>query len=153
MPAPTSYTEEEFATYLHQSLGHTAEALGWSTAGNDYDLIVEETLLAMGVSDIDEVTDIRQIRALGQLHLWQAVANAVAGDYDFSADGASYSRSQLIQHAQQRLESARTAAMEWDPAYSAVVGEVTYHRDPYADHDDALSDGIDQYIEERKAAS
>lgn len=145
MPVPTSYTEETFGQYLEKVLGHTATMLGWSQAGGSFDEILNETLLTMGETDVANVTDIRQIRAIGRLQAWTAAAQALAGEYDFSADGASYSRSQAFEHAKAMVSQAQLEAAEYDPQFSAVLDSVTYTEDPYANHDDYLSDYIDQW--------
>lgn len=151
MAVPTSYTAEDFGTYLLGRLGHTATGLGWATGANggDFEEVINDTLIQMGLTDIANVTAARipELRALAQVHLWTAVAESVAGDFDFSADGASYSRSQLQEHAQAMLEKAETRAMQYDPSYQVTGHPAKYHRDPYADHDDHLTDHIDEVQE------
>lgn len=145
MAPPTSYTETTFGAYLEDVLANMAVMLGWTQAGNSFDEVINETLLAMGQTDIANVTDIRAIRAIGRLKAWQAVAMALASDYDFSADGASYSRSQAFEHAKAMINEAHLEAAEFDALYSAIVEDVTYTEDPYENHDDYLSSYIDDW--------
>lgn len=145
MAPPTSYTETTFGAYLEDVLANMAVMLGWTQAGNSFDEVINETLLAMGQTDIANVTDIRAIRAIGRLKAWQAVAMALASDYDFSADGASYSRSQAFEHAKAMINEAQLEAAEFDALYSAIVEDVTYTEDPYENHNDYLSSYIDDW--------
>jgi hypothetical protein len=145
MTVPTSYTEIGFSAFLEATLGHTATALGWSAAQNSFDEVVNDTLIAMGETDITNVTDIPQVRAIGRLMAWRAVVMALAGDYDFSADGASYSRSQAFEQAKAMLAEAQLAATEYDPQFSAISEDVVYTEDYLANHNDYLSSFIDQW--------
>lgn len=140
MALPVSYTEVSFATYLHGTLSHTADALGWS--GGDYAEIVNDSLLIAGVSDITTVTGaapLRLLRMAGAIALWQAVVAAFVGDYDFEADGGRYDRDQLFQHAKATLAMARgqgiVAGLDVDgdggAAWEVQGGTVGYAGDPY----------------------
>lgn len=61
--------------------------------------------------------------------IWEEKAAALAGKFDFSADGASYSRSQQHTHAQQMARyyrsrrSARTVTLVVEPQPSAAERE------------------------------
>lgn len=149
MAAIQPYTPQTFKEYLHSLLGHTAAGLSWSVAGGSYDEILSEALLAIDTDDITTITDnagLGKIRAVGRYCLWSAVAAALAGEFDFSADGGSYSRNQAHENALKMLDRA-----EIDLAQYGLIGYVvtssgaTYGKyDPYQNHDDALSEAIDQ---------
>ena len=62
MAAPTSYNEAELKDYMDTMLGATATVLTWTVAGGQYDEAVNETLLAYGVDDIDEIIGRANIR-------------------------------------------------------------------------------------------
>lgn len=153
MPVPTSYTEAEFADYLQRKLGSLATALNWTSSKQSFDEIIIDTLNALGVSNIEDVqeAEIPKLRALGVVFLWRAVKGEVSGDYDFSADGASYSRSQVFGHAERMLTQAESDAAQYLDLLTVKSARVTYHRDPYADHDDHLSVQIDQYNDQLRA--
>lgn len=131
MAAPLIYTEATFKVYLHAALGAAATALGWTVDGGDYDEIVNETLLAYGVADIADAADIRKVRALGRREAWRGVITAVSLDYDFKADGGSYSRSQMQEQARQAFALAESEALPYDDAYTVEVGRLELDYDPY----------------------
>ena len=55
MAAPTSYTEETLATFMHTKLGKIASALGYAAASS-YSEEVSDTLLAYGTDDISTIS-------------------------------------------------------------------------------------------------
>ncbi|MCA9941633.1 MAG: hypothetical protein KC418_23495 [Anaerolineales bacterium] len=137
MPVPTAYTEDELAAYMHSALRDVATAMGWSVAGGDYDEPVIDTLLAYGEDDIADATDMKKLRALAMVAVWQAVVDATVGDYDFSADGGSYSRAQLHDHAVARLTQAQTDAAAYLDVMEAGLVTITHTNDPWADYSDS----------------
>lgn len=149
MAALEPYTALKFKGYLHRILSHTAVVLGWSVDGSDYDEILNDTLIALGVDDVASITDnadLKMLRAVGRYFLWQAVAAATVGDYQFSADGGSYNRQQVHDHALKMLAQAESEAAYYGvvDAYNVTVSNVAYHRDPYRDYNDELATQIDQ---------
>jgi hypothetical protein len=131
MAAPTSYTEITLASFMLAALSSVATAMGW-TALADVQEAINDTLLAYGVTDIIQATDIKKLRALAKVAVWQQVAAATAGDYDFSADGGSYSRSQLHEMAVDALGLAQTAASVYDTDYQMGLVRVEWKNDPYS---------------------
>lgn len=132
MAAPASYTEPGLALYMHATLGKVAEALGY-TAPTSYQEAVNTTLLALGLTDIAQATDMGALRAVAAREAWRKAASDAAAYFDFSADGASYTRSQLfaaIQNNQTDAEAAASAYVADDNRYTATVGPATF-RDPY----------------------
>ena len=140
MAAPSSYTEETLAAYMLTCLSKVAAVLGWTTLG-DVQEAVNDTLLAYGVGDISAATDVIKLRALARVAIWQQAVASLAAGYDFSADGGSYSRSQLQAMAARALEQAQTLAMPYDATYRVTTATITYKHDPYlpiADEDRTL---------------
>lgn len=134
MAAPTSYTELALAMYMHATLREVGEALGWQPSAGDYDEAVNETLLTYGASDIAAISgqaNIRRLRTLARVQAWQQVVNATAGDYAFSADGASYHREQVHAQALSNLRQAQTEALAYDPDYRVGVDRIEHKHDPY----------------------
>lgn len=137
MPIPASYTEKTLAEYMHTMLGKTAKALdlhfGPNDAG-DYAEAVNDALLAYGTEDISTISglpNIKKLRALALVCAWQYVVNNFAALYDFSADGASYNRSQLFANAKKALESAESAALLHVANYRARIVAVDHKHNPY----------------------
>lgn len=109
MALPTAYTEAELAAFMRNGvLKHTATVLGWDNTGvdGDYQEAVNETLVAYGVSDIAQATDITKLRVLARVAVWRAVVDATPGLTDYSADGYQSSRSQIRQGAWSSLREA-----------------------------------------------
>lgn len=133
MPVPTSYTEEELAQYMHAALGKTAEALNL-TAPASYEEAVNDALLAYGQTDITQITGaaaIQKLRALARVAAWRFVIANFAALYDFSADGGSYSRSQLLANAKEALKMAEDAALPYGENYAGKIVKVRHVDDPY----------------------
>lgn len=137
MSIPAAYTEKTLGQYMQTLLGKVAGALAL-TAGpadaGDFAEAVNDALLAYGTSDISTITglaNITKLRALARVAAWQYVVTNFAALYDFSADGGSYSRSQLYKQAKESLALAQQAALPYDPLYQAQVIAVDQTHDPY----------------------
>jgi hypothetical protein len=130
MPAPSVYTEAELAAYMHSVLGAVAAALGYTAPGS-YQEAVNETLLAYGVDDIADATDIRKLRMLARVQAWQLAANDTAGDMDFKAGSTSFSRSQVHEQVLKNLSEAQVDALCFDPSYQVESGSLDWIHDPY----------------------
>lgn len=133
MPVPTSYTENSFALFLHETLGDIADVLGWETVDGIYDEIINDTLLAYGVNNLSQATDIKKLRTLGKLMLFRAGMTAAIPEINYTADGATMSREAIFQHFktmadQMYLESLAYAV---DYNYDAQINGVT-RNDPYS---------------------
>lgn len=136
MPIPSEYNERELADYMCSCLAGLGEILCWSVE-TDYREAVTDTLLAYGVSDISTISgtaNLRKLRALAKVIIWERVVAATVGDYDFSADGASFKRSQLHQQAQTMVSQARSELQAIAPeldGYAVQVDTVQHTHDPY----------------------
>ena len=144
MAVPASYTEKTLAEYMHVMLGKTATALELHFDPNgpgDYAEAVNDALLAYDTDDIATITGIEKIkklRALARVAAWQYVVDNFASLYNFSADGASYSRGQLFEHAQEALKLAEKAAQPYDATNSnnvIKIRKVDHVHDPYTVRD------------------
>ncbi|HLE52704.1 MAG TPA: hypothetical protein VI755_11615 [Anaerolineales bacterium] len=138
MAIPAAYTEKTLGQYMQTLLGKVASALaltaGPSDAG-DFSEAVNDAVLACGTTDISTITglaNITKLRALARVAAWRYVVDNFAALYDFSADGGSYSRSQLFKQAKESLVLAQQAALPYDPAYQAQVVAIDQKHDPYA---------------------
>lgn len=140
MTAPTSYTEATLAAYMHATLGDVASALGWASGTASYGNAVDEALLAYGATDIATITGtegIAKLRALARAESWRQVAAYTAADFDFTADGATYNRSQIHAQAVKALAQAEADALRHGAyGYSMIVQNVRDVHDPYAYIDD-----------------
>lgn len=132
MPVPTAYTEDELKVYLATAvLGSTADMLGWSVAGGDFDEIVADTLIAYGVPAIASATDVAKLRALARLKAWEAVVRETVLEINYTADGATFNREAIHQHAQAMVSQARVDAFVYGDGYQVDVYGVGREGDPY----------------------
>jgi hypothetical protein len=138
MTVPTSYTEQTLGQFMQARLGKVARVLQLTAGPNDagdFQEAVNDALLACGTEDISTITgmeNIQKIRALALVAAWQYVVTNFVALYDFSADGASYDRSQLFKQAKEALQLAQQAALPYDSSYSAQIVEVDHIHDPYS---------------------
>lgn len=138
MSIPASYTEATLKAYLHAEVGNIASALGWSVDGGEYDEPVNDALLMYGESDIENIDStegVRKLRLLGLLAAWRKAASHLAGDYDFSADGASYSRSQAYAMAEKRVQALESQCAGFLPEYAVHTQQMDWSHDPYQERE------------------
>lgn len=128
MAIPTSYSEETLKAFMLAALSNLGAALGLTASS--FNEAVNDALLAYGVTDIAQATDIAKLRALARVAAWQVAVSAAAGDYDFSADGGNYRRSQLHEQARKGLAAAEADAAVYSGENQATVGLMIWD-DPY----------------------
>lgn len=137
MAAPTSYSEITLATYMRDGiLKDISTALNWTLIPDDYQEAINSALLMMDVDAISEIagrSNIAKLRIAAQIAVWQQVISAVAGDYDFSADGGSYSRSQIHAMATKNLDRAESDGYNYGltPNYTVDLINTHNRHDPY----------------------
>ena len=134
MSIPASYTEGTLASYCEDVLGALAVVLELTAAGGDFAEAVNSALLEYGVTDISSITgseNIRKLRGLASVEAWRVAVTESAGDYDFSAGGASYHRSQVHKQALEGFKLADTAAQEFANNYEVGTGLLVWKQDPY----------------------
>lgn len=134
MAIPTSYTESELRDYMLIVTGNVASAIGWTAA--NFTEAVNDALIAYGVSTIASATDIAKLRGIAKVEAWRSIADATAADYQFSADGGSYNRQQIHDHAVKALERAEADAvdrgyMEINASVLSIGLGTIKHSDPY----------------------
>ena len=134
MAIPEAYTtDKQLALYAMRVLGPTAEALGW-TVGNDdagdYEEIVTDTLLSLGLSDIAAATDITAVRAVARWQAWRWAADALAVKVNVATDGQSLSRSQLYEQAVRSRDAAWQTALPHLSPYAVTATRIVHTDDP-----------------------
>jgi hypothetical protein len=139
MAIPANYTEQELTEYMLSTTSAVAgvvelESYAFSEAVND-------VLVTYGVDTIAEAIDIAKLRSLAKVEAWRTVIGYLMIAYDFSADGASYKRSQMLAAAKDALASAQADAevSGYSSAYAIQMGTITYS-DAYA-----ITDTADDY--------
>ncbi len=136
MAIPSSYTELSLADFMRRITGNVAAALGWTA--DDFDEAVNETLLAYGVDELSSVTDVAKLRALARVAAWRALVDATAAEYNFSADGGTFSRQQIQDGCKAGLARALETAAPWLPEVEQDELEIKLgsmgHTDEYSDY-------------------
>lgn len=116
------------AAYITANFGQVKSQLGWSDSLQIV-AITDRALEWYGVSTEAEATDSRKLHALADVAVWRQALADVSLDYNFSADGASYSRSQQADMIRKNLDAAETAALVYLPNYSILVNHSDDHPD------------------------
>ncbi len=135
MAIPAAYTENELKEYMVATLGALGAALALTTV--DFGEAVNDTLLAYGIDEIDQATDIAKLRGLAKIEAWKVALAAAGGRIDWSEAGASFKQSQYRQPAKDGLELAvaEAQAAGYIPdqslaGYEIAVGQLRVN-DPY----------------------
>ena len=135
MPVPDAYTEEALAAAMNQWVSTTAVLLGWSVDDGSYDDPIIDALSWYGVTDIANATDVKKLRALARVAVWESAASALASSVDWSRGAESVRSSQAYENALKQLAAARKRAADEGytigPVAALVVSDIVYH-DPYA---------------------
>jgi hypothetical protein len=102
--------------------------LGWSDS-LQIDAITDKTLEMYGVATEVLATDTTKLHALADVAVWRQALHDVSLDYNFSADGASYSRSQQADMIRDNLQEAQLNALSYMPYYSIIASGSDDHPD------------------------
>lgn len=132
MAIPTSYTEATLKGYMLATLSDLGTVLGLATS--NFDEAFNDALLAYGVTDIANATDIPKLRAFAKVEAWKVAVNAASGRIDWSEAGASFKQSQYRTAARDGLALAQSEAAQYGggmAGYEVTVGQMVLH-DPYA---------------------
>lgn len=130
MAVPAAYNDNELMAFMRSTLGATATVLGWTDLA-PYQEPLNDTLIAYGVDDIADATDVQKLRALARVAVWQSVVDVTAGMSDFRMGDQSVTSSQVHMQAQQRLRHATLQALPYTSAYAVTRTAVTHANDPY----------------------
>lgn len=122
-------------SYLIIKLGRMATYLEWTTVSDEIDLIIEDTIELLGLASEGASTDSVKLKSVALFVLWQAVLMTLATDYDFTADKATYKRSQMMDAAQENFNIAKKNATQYLSFSQIFQGEVTETDDPYKNSD------------------
>ncbi len=144
MSAPTAYTSDTLQAYMVAALGGVATVLGL-TADSFVDA-VDDVCLAMGISDVSEATEMVKVRALARYHALRHAQTHLATWYDFSADGASFNRSQAQEQVKAMLAQAEADAMPYLSGNQYAVTKATVNYTTDADPYQWTLDGDDDAI-------
>lgn len=136
MALVTSYTEKTLADFLNTVLGPTASALGWSSGADDagdYEEPVNDILIAYGVQDVSEATDIPKVRVLARWIAWRWAADALASRYNTVVGGESLARRALYENAVKQRDYWLSAATSTGliEEYAVTLTSIVHADDPH----------------------
>lgn len=97
------------ASYMLNATNNVAAALGWDA--DNFEEAVNDALVAYGVTDIADATDVAKLRTIAKVEAWRAVVDGTAADIEFTADGANFKRNQMHSQALAALERAQSEAV------------------------------------------
>lgn len=116
------------ADYITSNFAQIKSQLGWSDS-LQLATITEKTLEMYGVATEAEATDARKLHAIADVAVWRQALNDVSLDYSFSADGASYSRSQQADMIRDNLNNAIADAVAYSANYAIGYSTSDDHPD------------------------
>lgn len=117
--------------YITANFNKIKSQLEWSDS-LEIQAITDKTLELYGVETEVEATDSKKLHALIDVCTWRQALADVSLDYNFSADNASYSRSQQADMIRDNLQEAMVAAIVYMPFYSIGVSASDDHPDWWA---------------------
>jgi len=118
--ALTTITAPVLADYLTLNFTSVKTQLGWSDS-IEITAVINKTFQSYGVDTEAEATDLTKLHALADVAVWRQALNDISLDYNWSADGASYSRSQAVTAIRENLMYAESVAIAYNPAYNITV--------------------------------
>jgi len=118
------------ATYITSNFAQIHSQLGWDSI--EMTAITDKTLEMYGVATEAEATNLTKLHAIADVAVWRQALNDVSLDYNFSADGASYSRSQQADMIRENLNNAITDAVAYSAQYAIGINTSDDHPDWYA---------------------
>lgn len=124
MPAPTSYSEQTLAQYMHRQLADVAGDLGWAVAASDagsYQDAVDEVALTLGVA-IASAPDIRRLRLLARVEAWRQAMQATVSDTEFDADDRAEKLQQRHSQAKAMVALAEAQLRNYDVTTAGAAG-------------------------------
>ena len=125
--------------YLTTYLGEYATTVGLPTGTIAF--AVDEAVTLYGVATEAEATDLLKLHTIGKMTVWSGVNIFMSAKFDYSADGESFSLSQLKEFASQQLSTSTSAASTYLPSLQQTsmatlpINGNPYRRDwrnPYA---------------------
>jgi hypothetical protein len=107
-------------TYISDNFPTIKTQLGWSDSVQIV-TIIDKTLEYYGVATEVQATDLTKLHTLADIAVWRQALNDISLDYNWSADGASFSRSQAVDAIRKNLDDAYNAAIVYMSSYDIVV--------------------------------
>ena len=119
-----------FNNYVQSYIGGLSGTVGWGSGTIDF--IVEEALEAYGVSTEAEATDSVKAHALLRYKAVERILVDVSGDFDYKADGESYSRSQFFAQVEKMRQQSLAGVLPYLFGGQITTKTLTFPDDPYS---------------------
>jgi len=116
------------AAYITANFSQVKTQLGWSDSLQIV-AITDKALEWYGVDTEAEATNAKKIHSLTDVAVYRQALIDVGLDYNFSADGASYSRDQQTKNLRELYDTAVTEALVYLPNYSILIKASDDHPD------------------------
>lgn len=148
MAIPTTYTEAEVKQYMEDVLGDTADKLGWSVGGNDFDEPLYEVLYTLEKSDFTFVNTLalaNKVRVVARREVWRAAMYYTAHEASFSAGApgtGQTNRADVHRHCRSMFDLANAELLEKFPDLGAQDSrettrwQVGYDKDYYGNQEE-----------------
>lgn len=149
MPIKTTYTEAEVKEYMQAVMGDTANKLGWSATGGDFDEPTLEVLYLLEVTDfsfVDTAVEANKVRTIARMEAWRAGMYYTAHEASYSAGSpgtGQTSRAEIYRHCKEMFDYARADVEYKYPELGPDTGGnevrsygVEYSGDYYGNADD-----------------
>ncbi len=101
MPLP--YTPTTYKQFLITSLGETATFFDWSLSSPALDEVVNDVLLALGIDDLADAANFKQLRATGKYYVLLTALNHALTFYKFEVHGRMFERHKIVDNLRAAL--------------------------------------------------
>ena len=118
MAIVTTYTEQEIKQYMEDVLGNTADKLGWSKSGGDFDEPANEALYTLGEDDFTFVAsrdEAKKARLAARMEVWRHAMYYTVHEVSHSAGApgtGQVNRQDVHRHCKSMFELARARFVE-----------------------------------------
>lgn len=122
MGTPTSYSEGSLEAYMLEVTDAIGASFGLGIS--DFAEALDSTLLAYGVTDVADATDMLKLRSIAKVNAWRVVLSK-------TGQGADIFEAVLANLKAAERELASYAQQITSPEYQMQVTELNYTQDPY----------------------
>jgi hypothetical protein len=108
------------ATYINDNFPTIKTQLGWNDS-TQIVTIVAKAVELYGVATEADATNLAKLHVLASVAVWSQALTDISLDYNWSADGGSFSRSQAVDAVRKNLDEALSASLVYMGGYSMTV--------------------------------
>ena len=125
MAIEISITEKQTQQYMEDVLGDTADKLGWSVGGDDFDEPTNEVLYTLEQADFSFATSqaqVKKVRVTARMEVWRAAMYYTVHEIGHSSGApgtGQSSRADIHRHCKAMYDLANSQFVEAYPEFSA----------------------------------